>query len=71
MDQPLSGNKVAKILGRARRTIHLEMKDGMVRQVRKQVQNGKEYIYDYFVYSADAGQVACDKTRKNSNRQPK
>lgn len=71
LDQPLSGNKIAKILGRARRTIHSEIKDGMVRQVRKQIQNGKTYVYDYFVYSADAGQAAYDKARKNSNRQPK
>ena len=71
LDQPLSGNAIAKKLGRARRTIHKEIKDGTVRQIRKQIQNGKEYVYEKFVYFADAGQAAYDKARTHSNRQPK
>ncbi|HAP5371627.1 IS30 family transposase [Enterococcus faecalis] len=71
LEIPLSGNQIAKKLGRARRTIHKEIKDGTVRQVRKQVQNGKEYRYDYFVYSADAGQTAYEKARKHSSKQHK
>ena len=71
LDTPLSGNQIAGKLGRARRTIHTEIKDGTIRQIRKQVQNGKEYVYERFVYSADAGQAAYEKARCQSNRQPK
>ncbi|MGX7198135.1 IS30 family transposase [Enterococcus olivae] len=71
LDNPLSGNCIAKKLGRARRTIHKEIKDGTVRQVRKQKQNGKEYWYDYVVYSADAGQAAYENARKHSSKQHK
>ena len=71
LETPLSGNQIAKKLGRARRTIHTEIKDGTVRQIRKQVQNGKEYVYDSLIYSADAGQATYNQARKNSNRQPK
>src|SRR5699024_3201128 len=71
LDHPLSGNKIAQKLGRARRTIHKEIQDGTVRQISKQIHNGKEYKYERFVYSADAGQAAYDKARSQSNRQPK
>ncbi|MFC0491094.1 Transposase and inactivated derivatives, IS30 family [Listeria grayi] len=36
LDKPMSGNKIAEKLGRARQTIHTEIKDGTIRQIRKQ-----------------------------------
>lgn len=71
LDKPMSGNKIAEKLGRARQTIHTEIKDGTTRQIRKQKQNGKDYEYEYYVYSADAGQAAYKKARLNSMKQPK
>lgn len=71
LDQPLSGNQIAKKLGRARRTIHKEIKDGTVLQRYKACPRGKDYIYEYFVYSAEAGQAAYEKARKNSVKQQK
>lgn len=71
LDKPMSGNKIAEKLGRARQTIHTEIKDGTIRQIRKQKQDSKVYEYEYYVYSADAGQAAYDKARLNSIKQPK
>lgn len=70
-DEPLSNNRIAKLLGRARQTIHTEIKDGTIRQIRHQKQRGKVYEYDYFVYSAQAGQAAYEKARLHSVKQPK
>ncbi|MEB5878874.1 helix-turn-helix domain-containing protein [Enterococcus hirae] len=70
-DEPLSNNRIAKLLGRARQTIHTEIKDGTIRQIRHQKQRGKVYEYGYFVYSAQAGQVAYEKARLHSVKQPK
>lgn len=67
----MSGNQIAEKLGRARQTIHTEIKDGTIRQIRKQKHNDKVYEYEYYVYSADAGQCAYDKARLNSIKQPK
>lgn len=66
LDQPLSNRAIAKLLVRAHQTIHSEVKDGTVRQIRRQVQNGKTYEYESFVYSADAGQAAYEAARANS-----
>lgn len=71
LDKPMSGNKIAEKLGRARQTIHTEIKDGTIRQIRKQRQNGKVYEYEYYIYSADVVQAAYDKARLNSVKQPK
>lgn len=71
LDTPVSGNKIAEYLGCARQTIHMEIKDGTIRQIRKQKQNGKIYEYEFHIYSADAGQAAYDKARINSIKQPK
>ncbi|MCS5464574.1 hypothetical protein NWO25_06745 [Enterococcus lactis] len=71
IDRPLSNRAIAKLLGRAPQTIHSEVKDGTVRQIRRQVQNGKTYEYESFVYSADAGQAAYENARTNSRKQPK
>ena len=71
LDKPMSGNQIAEKLGRARQTIHTEIKDGTIRQIRKQKHNDKVYEYEYYVYSADAGQCAYDKARLNSIKQPK
>ena len=60
-----------KITRRAPQTIHSEVKDGTVRQIRRQVQNGKTYEYESFVYSADAGQAAYENARTNSRKQLK
>ena len=71
IDRPLSNRAIAKLLGRAPQTIHSEVKDGTVRQIRRHVQNGKTYEYESFVYSADAGQAAYENARTNSRKQPK
>ncbi len=71
LDKPMSGNQIAEKLGRARQTIHTEIKDGTIRQIRKQTHNDKVYAFEYYVYSADAGQRAYDKARLNSIKQPK
>lgn len=72
LDQPLFSNRsIAKLLVRAPQTIHSEVKDGTVRQIRRQVQNGKTYEYESFAYSADAGQAAYEDARANSRKQPK
>lgn len=71
LDKPMSGNKIAGKLGRARQTIHTEIKDGTIRQIRKQKYKDKVYEYEYYVYSADAGQSAYDKARLHSIKQPK
>lgn len=71
LDQPLSNREMARRLGRAPQTIHTEVKDGRVRQIRRQVQNGKTYEYESFCYFASAGQAAYDKARVNSRKQPK
>ncbi|MFM2488791.1 helix-turn-helix domain-containing protein [Enterococcus avium] len=34
LDTPVSGNKIAEYLGCARQTIHMEIKDGTIRQIR-------------------------------------
>lgn len=69
--EPLSNNAIAKLLGRARQTIHTEIKDGSIRQIRRQKQRGKTYEYERFVYSAKAGQVAYENVRLHSVKQPK
>jgi IS30 family transposase len=71
LDTPLSNRQIAKKLGRANQTIHTEIKDGTVRQIKRQVQNGKTYEYESFVYSADAGQAAYEKARQFSRKKPK
>lgn len=70
-EHPLSNRQIAKQLGRAPQTIHTEVKDGTVRQIRQQKQNGKCYEYESFIYSAAAGQAAYEKARQNSIKQPK
>lgn len=66
-----SNRAIAVSLNRAPQTIHNEIKRGSVQQKKKQVQNGKEYIYYYTVYDADHGQAAYDKQRLNCGRRPK
>jgi len=66
-----SNRKIARRLNRAPQTIHTEVKDGTVDQKREQRQNGKVYTYYYKVYSAQAGQEAYEKARKNSGRKHK
>ncbi|MDO6299408.1 IS30 family transposase [Enterococcus gallinarum] len=70
-EEPLSNNEIAKLLGRARQTIHTEIKDGTIRQIRHQKQRGKLYEYEHFAYSAQAGQAAYEKARLHSVKQPK
>lgn len=48
IDRPLSNRAIAKLLGRAPQTIHSEVKDGTVRQIRRQVQNGKTTEMGFF-----------------------
>ncbi|BAK93507.1 IS30 family transposase [Tetragenococcus halophilus] len=67
-DQPLSNREIARRLGRAPQTIHTEIKDGTVRQIKRQTHQGKTYEYEQNVYFADAGQTAYDKARQNSGR---
>ena len=57
-----SNRRIANLLGFAPQTIHNEVKRGMVRQLKRQKQNGK--IYDYYVevYNAEFGQVNYEKT---------
>lgn len=71
LNPPLSNRKIAEMLERSPQTIHTEVKDGTVRQVKRQVQNGKTYEYEYFVYSASAGQAAYEQARKRSGKQQK
>ena len=71
LDKQLSNRAIAKLLVRAPQTIDSEVKEGTVRQIRCQVQNGKTYEYESFVYSADAGQAAYENARTNSRKQPK
>ncbi|MCB5955546.1 IS30 family transposase [Enterococcus sp. CWB-B31] len=71
LDKPLSNREIARKLGRVPQTIHTEIKDGYVRQIRRQVQNGKTYEYESFCYSASAGQAAYEKARENSRKQAK
>lgn len=42
LEKPLSNREIASKLGRVPQTIHTEIKDGYVRQIRRQVQNGKK-----------------------------
>lgn len=71
LDKPFSNRTIAKMLDRAPQTINTEIKDGTVRQIKRQVQNGKTYEYKFFLYSANAGQAAYENARKNSCKQPK
>lgn len=71
LEQPLSNRAIAKLLGRAPQTINTEIKDGTVRQIKRQTHHGKTYEYETFVYSPDAGQAAYEKARRNSRKQPK
>uniref|UniRef100_UPI000B04121E helix-turn-helix domain-containing protein n=1 Tax=Salinicoccus sediminis TaxID=1432562 RepID=UPI000B04121E len=41
---------IAARLGRAPQTINNEIKRGIIRQTRRQKQNGKTYDYEYHVY---------------------
>lgn len=61
LEQPLSNRAIAKLLGRAPQTINTEIKDGTVRQIKRQTHHGKTYEYETFVYSPDAGQAAYEK----------
>lgn len=71
LNPPLSNRTIAKLLDRAPQTIHTEVKDGTVRQIKRQTNHGKTYEYESFVYSADAGQAAYENARVNSRKQPK
>ena len=55
-------------MGRAPQTIHQEIKDGTVRQIKRQKQNGKIYEYPQPRYCAESGQAAYEKARKNCGR---
>lgn len=70
-ESPLSNRQIAKQLGRAPQTIHTEVKDGTVRQIRQQKPHGKIYQYESFIYSAAAGQATYEKARQQSTKQPK
>lgn len=60
-----------KITRTAPQTIHTEVKNGTVRQIKRQVQKGKTYGYEPFVYSADAGQASYERAQVNCRKQPK
>lgn len=64
----LSNREIARRLNRAPQTIHTEIKDGTIRQIKHQKQAGKVYEYESFVYAADAGQAAYDQARKHSRK---
>ena len=66
-----SNRRIANLLGFAPQTIHNEVKRGMVRQLKRQKQNGK--IYDYYVevYNAEFGQANYEKNRLACGRRPK
>jgi len=68
IDRPLSNREIARRLERAPQTIHTEVKDGTVRQIKRQMHQGKVYEYPYTIYLADAGQAAYEQARKNSGR---
>jgi IS30 family transposase len=61
---PMSNRAIARQLERAPQTIHKEVKDGTVRQMKKQ--NGKIIYFER--YSAEVGQRAYDEARKASHR---
>lgn len=71
LDTPLSNRQIAKKLDRSNQTIHTEIKDGTVRQIKRQIQNGHAYSYEYFTYSAAAGQASYEKVRESSCKKPK
>ncbi|MGM0269302.1 hypothetical protein IGJ89_001187 [Enterococcus sp. AZ096] len=64
-------SRKGKHLDRSHQTINTEIKDGTVRQIKRQIQNGKAYDYEYFSYSAAAGQTAYEKARESSRKKPK
>lgn len=49
-------------------TINNNLKRETVRQLRRQVSNGKIYDYPYYIYSHEAGQAAYMKHRQHSGR---
>lgn len=71
VNKPLSNREIARKLGRVPQTINTEIKDGQVRQIRRQVQNGKTYVYESFCYAASAGQAAYERARENSRKSAK
>ncbi|MGM0337042.1 IS30 family transposase [Enterococcus sp. AZ007] len=71
LDAPLPNRQIAKKLDRSHQTINTEIKDGTVRQIKRQIQSGKAYDYEYFSYSAAAGQSAYEKARESSRKKPK
>lgn len=72
-ERPLSNRKIAKQLDPAPQTIHIhiEVKNGTVRLILQQKQNGTRYEYETFIYSTSAGQAAYEKARQDSTKQPK
>lgn len=70
-EEDYSNRKIADILMRSPQTINNEIKRGIVKQLKRQKQNGKVYEYADFVYDADAGQANYDKKRLNCGRRPK
>jgi len=71
IEKPLSNRAIATLLGRAPQTIHTEVKEGTIRQIKRQTHNGIIYDYATFVYSADAGQANYEKARHNSRKPAK
>lgn len=66
-----TNREIARRLKRAPQTIHTEIKDGTIQQIRRQRQNGKIYTYEREVYCAHAGQEAYERARQNSGRKMK
>ncbi|WP_405075989.1 IS30 family transposase [Ligilactobacillus acidipiscis] len=66
----LSNRQIARLLNTSPQTINNELKRGTVRQISRQKQGDKVYEYQYFVYSAQAGQTVYERKRQNSGRRP-
>src|SRR5699024_11054993 len=66
----LSNRQIAQLLNTSPQTINNEVKRGTMRQISRQKRGDKVYEYQYFVYSAQAGQTVYERKRQNSGRRP-
>lgn len=71
LQETYSNRQIAKSLRRAPQTINNEIKRGTFRQIRRQKQRGKTYIYTYYVYDPNVAQARYEDLRKNTGRRPK
>lgn len=64
----LSNRQIAKLLNTSPQTINNELKRGTIRQIRRQKQGDKTYEYEYFEYSAQAGEAVYQRNHQSSGR---